>query len=101
MSALGRPLHESAPQECRIEAEDPANASEREGTVFILVPKPRLRLTEKSPSPGGLGKGKSLVGIDRFRKDGEHECLFRFHRNPAPIAREELLRRQDVGLKGK
>jgi hypothetical protein len=101
MTALGRPLHEAAPQECRIEAEDRANASEREGTVFILVPEPRLRLTEKNPPSGGLGKCKSLIGVDRFRKDGKHECLFRLHRNPSPIAREKLLRRQDVGLEGK
>ena len=101
MSALGRPLDESSPQEGRVQTEDLANASEREGTIFILVPEPRLRLAEKSLSTGGSGKCESLIGIDGLRKHGEHERFFRFHRNPAPIAREELLRRQDVGLKGK
>ena len=100
MASIGGPLHESAPHECRIEAEDAANASKREGTVFILVPEPRLRLTEKSLSPWGVGKCKSLVGIDCFRKDGEHECLFRFHWNPSATAGEKLLWRQDVGLEG-
>ena len=100
MASIGGPLHESAPHECRIEAEDAANASKREGTVFILVPEPGLRLTEERPSTGGVGKGKTLIGVDRFRKNSEHKCLFWFHRNSAPIAGDELLGRQDIGFEG-
>ena len=58
----------------RIETEDLTNAPKCEGTTGSLLPEPCFRLTKEPLLAGRLGERESLIGLDSFRQDGEHDA---------------------------